>query len=225
MKKFKLFFIALIIVGSSARLFAFGVGGYFVMGGNAATRYQPGPHDDYSSFVVGCGATIELNLMKDHFLTYRANIGYEGLINDQLTYELLNRIGILNSFGFTIYKNETVRLYAGPQIAFRYQFTGKTYRDTFSGWYYNIRYGLNAFSLGLGGMFGVDVKVAENIIIVPEVGLRYEYYTGKLKRTGYISTSLGDLKTVRTIDTEAHAFEGTVSFTVLYRMNLGSFSL
>ncbi len=217
MKKISLLVMALIIIVSSAPLFALGVGGYFTMGGNDTYRYQPGSKYEYNSFVVGCGATIDMNLVKDNFLTYRINFGYEGLINDDLSYELLNRISILNSFGFTIVKNENFRFYAGPQIALRYQFTDETSNARFI----NNHFNLDAFGLGIGAMFGFDLQVANKVIISPEVGLRYEFYTGTIKN--HMESFLFNYTTSSTA--EGHGFEGTVTLTVLYKVDLKNSTL
>lgn len=216
MKKILLLLVLGMIVASNSQLFAFGIGGYVAIGGNDSYLYKPTPKINYNNFVFGFGLAIDLNLVKDGFLNYRANLGYDGLINNDLKIDYFNRISLTNSFGFRIMQNEKYRFYAGPQFALRYQFC-KTDFVIGHKLFWKQNYVINSFGLGLGAIIGVDLQLTRRVTISPEIGLRYEFYTGRIKND--VAYIFMPYRYMMYQNTAAHGFEGSLNITVLHRID------
>lgn len=192
---------------------ALGIGGTINIAGNKSNIYLPSQKKKLTSLLYGFGLTLDINIKND-LAHYRITFGYDRLNNYNLDFDFFDRISLINSFGFSIINNNTFRIYMGPQLGLRYQFCSTDYilvDELISKNHYEIKF----FGLGIGAIFGIDIKLSEKIMIAPEVGLRYEFTTGKFENT---STTIFIPPYIDKLDknARAHGIEGGLAIGVLY---------
>jgi len=230
MKKILVLLFMGAVLASSTELLAHGLGAYVNISGKnnylyGSNRATPNHALVYTNLVLGMGLTIDLNFGKNDLLSYRINIGYDNLINDNIYFKnyyhimYFNRINLINSFGISLMKNDTIRIYSGPQVALRYQFgSGEDILIDKSFWYKKIQ--VNHFGLGVGLILGIDIKLNDRITFTPEIGFRYEFNMGKLnyKQTGIESYYAKIYGLYPNENHSIHGFEGGLNLIVICRV-------
>ena len=116
-----------------------------------------GGEGDASLINVGAGFVLDTNLSIDEIFNYRFQFSgeYTKLDSDVEDADGF-RLVVLNSFGFKVYKKDTIKLWIGPQLG-GYYLHGEDY---------NGGGGLIGFILGL------NVNTAGNITFGVDFGLR-----------------------------------------------------
>lgn len=196
---------------------ALGIAGTINIAGNKSNMYVPGQKKKLTSLIYGFGITLDIHIKND-LGQYRITCGYDRLNNYNLDFDFFNRISLIHSFGFSIIDNNTFQFYMGPQLGLRYQFCSTDYilaDELISKNHYEIK----LFGLGIGAIFGIDIKLSEKIIIAPEVGLRYEFTTGNYKNTWTTILILEyPYKEFYHKHAKAHGIEGGLAIGVIYRI-------
>ncbi|MBN2158474.1 MAG: hypothetical protein JW807_03690 [Spirochaetes bacterium] len=215
MKKISLSFIVGLLLISHTGAWALGVGGHVNIAGAKSRIILSNSKMRANIFLYGYGLTLDINV--NDVFHYRTTFTYDRLNNNNLDLDFFNRLSLINSFGFTIVNENRFRLHMGPQLGFRYQFCetdSVMVHEIISNSHYETKF----FGLGIGGIFGIDIKLSEKAAIAPEIGLRYEFITGRIKQT-MTTLFIPPYKSRSSEIVKAHGIEGGLSIGVLYNID------
>jgi hypothetical protein len=198
--------IGISLISASAMAAGYGVYGSFDYGGGITAITHNGrlnytTNGPINNMVAGGGVMVDTNVLGDSVFNYRLKIGGDQFWNNGES-DFVGADGhIFNSFGFRLYGNNRIRLWAGPGFGFRY-ITGKSSGSSYWGredvgdWeYYGIindglvpgdpslwigNYGLHKatstyslWGVEAGLVFGMNVAVTDLVIITAEVAAKY----------------------------------------------------
>jgi hypothetical protein len=219
MKRF-IFLILLfvsILVYSEKSSEAIGVGIYAEGGGGGSYFWYIDPRhidQNYNNNMgfVGGGVVFDTALSTDSMFNYRAELGYAWKRNLKfkapdykfddrsiVSYDFdLNEIKLVNSFGFALYSNKSIRFWLGPQLNFLVLWGVK--KDTFTtagspgvtsvkGAEYNLTSG----GIGLGLVLGLNINFKGFVTLSIEAGFRANFAAGTLYSGGEYYNNAVDL--------------------------------
>ncbi|MCP4134109.1 MAG: hypothetical protein GY754_24265 [bacterium] len=163
--------LAILHITISQKAEAHGVGFFGGSGIGALTlnKDQAGIKDPISVYFEG-GIIYDSNIATNRIFNYRFNLsfGYEDIQTDKNSGR---RIFIDNTFGFGIIRNESIRLWLGPQVCFG-RYTGtRTSEEESSGYFSSSKnkYGFLIFEFGLA--IGINIHISESISLSFDTGL------------------------------------------------------
>ncbi len=167
------------------------------------------------SVAYGAGLMVDSDPDSNGIFNYRLNIGYDRANVLAANRIDLNRVNFINTFGFRLFRNETIKLWLGPQLGINYWW-GKESRVTHDMIFvwpspsplpisFQRKYQMFG---GVGGIaFGTNVNLAGGVTLSVEAGCR-----------GYLARSLKPLEG-NPPSGKVNAVEGYLSFGILGRVN------
>jgi len=188
---------ALIVMGYHAPAYPYGFGVY-VNGTSGKTWYQSGrfylldPDDGIlgekgkisGAASIGYGGGLMMDTAPDSvtMVNYRMNLGYSRIMIFTGNHINLNRFDFTNTWGFKLYRNDSIKLWLGPQLGLNYLWGGdthKTYEVVFN-WMslanpslpisYKRKY--NLFGVNTGLAIGVNINMSNRVTLSIEAGGR-----------------------------------------------------
>lgn len=135
MKCWNCFFaVVVVLIGLTCAMPAYPVGlGAYITGSGGKAWHQSGALQeadayglrrrymkDYPSVVYGAGLLLDSDPDSDGVFNYRLSIGYERMNVLAANRIDLNRINIINTFGFRLFRNDIFKLWIGPQLGIDY---------------------------------------------------------------------------------------------------------
>jgi len=168
---------------TTADIYALGIGGYLSGKGGISTLKieETNSSVDYG---VGAGFILDTAVATNDSMNYRLAVGYDNVIKSGVPFFSewsMHRVSISNVIGFAFFKNSFLRVWMGPQIELSYQLlkakkviSGLYVDDDEISSFYKIRnhsVTYSAFSLGLGGILGVNINTGSPFTISFETGI------------------------------------------------------
>jgi len=217
---------ALICLGYQRPAYSVGLGAY-INGSGGKTWHQSGALQvaDYyglkhrymkasGSVACGAGLMVDTDPDSDGIFNYRLNIGYDRANVHAANRIDLNRVNFINTFGFRLFRNETIKLWLGPQLGINYWW-GKESRVTHDVIMTPLLFALpvsyqRKYQMfgGVGGIaLGTNVNLSGGVTLSIEAGCR-----------GYLTRSLKPLEGNPPAG-KVNAVEGYLAFGVLGRLN------
>lgn len=162
---------------------ALGVGGYLSGKGGISTLKVPETSSSVD-YLVGAGFVLDAAVATNDSMNYRLAVGYDNVIKSGVPFFSewsMHRVSLSNVIGFAFFKNTFLRVWMGPQIELSYQLlkakkvtTGLYVDEDEISSFYKIRnhsVTYSAFSLGLGGILGVNINTGGPFTISFEIGI------------------------------------------------------
>jgi hypothetical protein len=196
-----LFFFILIPLKSAK---AIGVGVYVEGGGGASYQWYIDPHHIDQKYnnnfgFFGGGVIFDTALSTDNSFNYRLEFGYawkrflnfkapDYYFDDRsiVSFDFdLNEIKLVNSFGFALYQNETIRLWLGPQfnIAVLWGVRKGTFTTAGSPGVTTVKlaeYNLTTGGIGIGAVIGLNINFKGFVTLAIEAGFRLNFDAGTM---------------------------------------------
>jgi hypothetical protein len=223
---FSIIAIILFFVTSQKPVHSFGLGA-FIEGGGGGTFYLMPGFDDRNSgqFFIGGGFIFDTAVSTNTLFNYRACFAYNWTRATAYTppeYYLvskiippdnqdLNQIKLINSFGFGLIRNETMRLWLGPQLNFFYTWGDTTILGRYGTWNINRKDTMSIGGVGFGFVLGVNFNFTGLVSLATEAGLRLNIAGGSTYGTYTYNASSGkDATSVVNIKPEVFATVGVL---------------
>jgi len=178
MKKLLLSFSLIIIFTSS--LYAVGIGGY-----TSITYHNYYPRN----VLLGGGIVIDTACASDKIFNFRLYAGFDQSCPIEHK-EILSRIKSDNIFGFSVFRNDLIRIWIGPNVGLHYLYTRISYlnnNDIFknnsgSFIYTDYKYRLfnKAFGMPVGISFGLNININDYFTLSFDLSGRLNFYFGQL---------------------------------------------
>jgi hypothetical protein len=137
-----------------------------------------GWYENWSDFsrvkFIQFGMLFDTCVAKDRLFNYRLQIGLD-LSNASFYDEDLSQdadiniwqLSFINTFGFGMMRNESMRLWVGPQVGFGLGFEPNFVQDS----YYSNTGDFFEFDIFVGFSFGVNIHLGETISLCADAGL------------------------------------------------------
>lgn len=143
-----------------------------------------------ANYTTGFGIVFDTAVARKERFNYRASLSYESTIapgNKFFKSFSMNRIMLINTFGFSLLSNNYFRLWMGPQLALGYKF----YRYNRRGFDQHItieiiEYTNTKIDLGManiGGVLGINANLGSTFTLFFETGIRFGMITGNYNDT------------------------------------------
>ncbi len=183
---------------------------------------------------IGAGMVVDTCVVREKVFNYRMNLGYNRLFSG---FDI-NRINLINTFGFAAVRTNTIRFWLGPQFGIRYALGSYTYNSAhglastiFMGGFIPAAYRdmyvfsqaaprsktFRAGDIHVGFALGVNFNLAGSLTLSLEAGFKYGTYilTGKTTttRTETSTTSSTQIRFTNSY------YEGYATVGVMYRVN------
>ena len=148
----------------------------------------------------GFGVAFDSNIGKDKLYNYRLGLEYRNATLDTInnhsytgTYTK-SMFNIVNTFGFSVYRNETVRLWIGPRLNIQFE-TSEHSRSS--------NYSNSSFGIGIAPTAGVNVSLGKVVALAFDVDYHVagiagsheytttDYYGTTTKHDAYSGTNTG----------------------------------
>ncbi len=229
-----------LIAISATDIYALGIGGYLSGKGGISTLKveETNSSVDYG---VGAGFVLDTAVATNDSMNYRLAVGYDNMVKSGVPFFTdwsMHRVSISNVIGFAFFKNTFLRVWMGPQIELSYQLlkvnnTKMGFNvDGESSSFYKIRYhfiNYSSFSLGLGGILGININTAGPFTISFEIGIntsigigpyqerirKYTYFT----IPGFIEMWMPSRNSSRSTDTIIGKAEAIARLSFIYRFS------
>ena len=171
-----LLFVVVSILAGSSQALAIGFGAHIRLeSGSGDWTFddfiEPDQDADFSRFATGF--VLDTAPAEDELFNFRLQISGVKLDSefDQPSPGEFDFSGVTftNSFGFKLYRSETVRLWLGPQVRAGFHF------GELEGMFANDAF---VFEFGVGGVFGANFNVNDTFTVGLEAGHRWIGYAG-----------------------------------------------
>jgi hypothetical protein len=157
---------------------------------------------DYDTNKVGVGFVLDTNVAKDQIFNYRFNLGYQ---HSKREYdfgfkEKYNGVTMNHAFGFALYTNPSLRLWAGPAIRLGVDVLDEDMVDV----------SVFNFSAGGGPQVGLNWHVGDRVSIALSAAYQYLY-------VGQFWVYEDDYDDYDTEDYDGGQHLGTLNLTFFFR--------
>jgi len=237
---------------NSMTTWALGIGVYF-SGGYSYDKWETSTFHNLNKISLGYlnktmyggGIILDTCAAKNEIFNYRLNVGierynidplkntnlFDHFKNNNVTNSIslknvkIQRLGIINTFGFGILKRENFRLWIGPQLGFRYfwgisdhlniGFIGIIYPPKPGIYFFPYKGDLdfnNLFGIDIGAAIGCNFNFGELLTVSVEAGVREPFVMGVLKNL-HIKEAQSQYN-IFSIGVEAN-----VSIAIMFRIN------
>lgn len=170
-----------------------------------------------SYMTYGCGFVADTNLDGKNIFSYRFRAGYDYNHADSAKTKKLHRVMQSNILAAGVYRDESVRIWIGPQIGLGYLWGSNTYTDMnfiFRGDIplYNNTLNFSKMNIHLGLVAGININIVKHFTLSVEGGFRYNMYADLDDSSFFTAKRFEDYFPVM-------GPEGHLSISFMYRMS------
>lgn len=177
----------------SISAYPYGIG-FYTTGKAGISTFIDNYKNSTIKYSVGAGFVYDSAVAVNELFNYRLNAGYENIMSIADSYSsgspffsksAIHHISICNDFGLGIIRQKNIRVWIGPQVDigcdYRY-FRNVDYAgDRYTSYYIKS----TMFTLGFGGVLGINVHAGDILTIGFDMGINTNFGVGSYHRGGH----------------------------------------